>query len=334
MSGCHEKYHYMKKGEIMTDNNLVVKHNALIEAKFDLNLNEQKIILYAVSKLDRTEEKFNILKIDLIEFTNLLGTTNKRYDEVRKLVRELRKKEVIINTKDDELITGWLSSIQFRKRTGIIELEFSQKLIPYLLQLKKFYTKYELKNILFLKNKYSIRIYELLKQYQSIGKREFNLEELKDNLGCLEKFKEFRDFKRRVLDPAKKEINNLTDINFEYEKLTRGRKVIGIKFSIDYKIDKEKQLIDSLYSKEEIGNIKIKSGLENERFNSKQIMELYQIAVEKTNSQEIDPFEYMRLNYQAIITKGTVRSTYAYLKKALEEDFAGAANQLKFCFNV
>ncbi|SHK64718.1 replication initiation protein [Tepidibacter formicigenes] len=319
----------------MNENGIVIKHNKLIEAKYDLNLNEQKIILYAVSKLDRNNSNFNILELEVKEFTKLIGTTTDRYSEIRELVRELRKKEVIIklddNNKQKELITGWLSSIEY-KGDGIIELEFSQKLVPYLLQLKKFYTKYEIKNILYLKNKYSIRIYELLKQYQTIGKREFNLEELKDKLGCSNKFKEFRDFKRRILDPAKKEINELTDINFEYEKLTRGRKVIGIKFIIDYKIDKEKQIIDSLYSKEEIQDIKIKSGLENEKFSSKQILNIYKIAVKKTNSGELDPFEYIKLNYQEIIRKNTARNKFAYLKKALEEDFAGAANQIKYSF--
>ena len=54
------------------EKNLVVKHNDLIEAKYDLNLNELKIILYAVSKLDREKEKFNLLTLNIREFFNLL----------------------------------------------------------------------------------------------------------------------------------------------------------------------------------------------------------------------------------------------------------------------
>lgn len=55
--------------------------------------------------------------------------------------------------------------------------------MPYLLQLKERFTRYELKNILYFKNKYSIRIYELLKQYEKIGKREINIKELRGYLG-------------------------------------------------------------------------------------------------------------------------------------------------------
>ena len=64
------------------EKNLVVKHNDLIEAKYDLNLNELKIILYAVSKLDREKEKFNLLTLNIREFFNLLGTTQERYSEI------------------------------------------------------------------------------------------------------------------------------------------------------------------------------------------------------------------------------------------------------------
>ena len=150
----------------MTDN-LVVKANDLIEARYELNLNEQKIILYAVSKLDRSKENFTIISLNVKEFTKLIGTTTERYTEIREIVRELRSKEIIINTNERELITGWLSSIEYIKKSGIIELEFSEKLVPYLLQLKKRFTRYQLKNILYLKNKYSIRLYELMKQYRA-----------------------------------------------------------------------------------------------------------------------------------------------------------------------
>lgn len=174
------------------ESGLIVKHNELIQARYDLTLNEQKIILYAVSQLDRDKEKFNILSINIREFFELLGTTQERYTEIREIVRELRKKEIIINTDERELIIGWLSSIDYLKDEGIIELEFSEKLIPYLLQLKKRFTRYELKNILYLKNKHSIRIYELLKQYEKIGKREFELEEFKKLLMIEGQYEEVR----------------------------------------------------------------------------------------------------------------------------------------------
>ena len=190
------------------EKNLVVKHNDLIEAKYDLNLNELKIILYAVSKLDREKEKFNLLTLNIREFFNLLGTTQERYSEIREIIKELRKKEIIVKKDGNELIVGWLSSIEYLGDQGEIELEFSEKLMPYLLQLKERFTRYELKNILYFKNKYSIRIYELLKQYEKIGKREIKINDLRSYLGIeKEEYTRFDNFEARVLLPAKKETN-------------------------------------------------------------------------------------------------------------------------------
>ena len=64
-------------------NKLVVKANKLIEARYNLSLNEQKVILYAVSKLDREKDKFNILELETREFVKLLGTTSSRYVEIK-----------------------------------------------------------------------------------------------------------------------------------------------------------------------------------------------------------------------------------------------------------
>ena len=261
------------------ENNLVVKSNELVQARYDLSLNEQKIILYAISKLDREKEDFNILSLDIRDFFKLLGTTKERYTEVREIVRELRKKEVIINTDKGEIITGWLSSMEYVKNKGIIELEFSKKLIPYLLQLKEKFTRYQLKNILYLRNKHSIRIYELLKQYENIGNRTFTVDELKKILMLEGQYNRFSNFESRVLKPTMEEINDYTDLKVSYEKIKKGRAIHSIKYKIELKeIDDYKAYLEENYN---IKDIKARAGLQDENFNSKQIMELYEIACNK-----------------------------------------------------
>ena len=117
-------------------NSLIVKSNKLIEARYSLTLNEQKVLLYAVSRLDTSKDNFNILKLKTGDFLNLLNTTEFRYTEIRDLVTGLISKQVRIETQERDLVANWVSSIDYIKNTGIIELEFSEKLIPYLLQLK------------------------------------------------------------------------------------------------------------------------------------------------------------------------------------------------------
>ena len=259
-----------------------------------------------------------------------MGTDTNRYGEVREIVRELRKKEVIIDAPEGELITGWLSSIQ--NKGGVIELEFSEKLIPYLLQLKECFTRYELKNILFLKNKYSIRIYELMKQYQTIGHRTFTIEELKELLILGDKYAEFKDFNKYVIKQTMEEINNHTDINIKVEQIKKGRRVVSIKYIID---SKEQQYINFLDQNYNIKEFKEKSGLENENFSSKQIMDLFEIATEVlADAEQEQLFDYIKLNYNFMMKKKGVVNKYAYLKKALREDFAVARGQIKFDYRL
>lgn len=311
-------------------NSLVVKSNDLVEARYKLNLNEQKIILYAVSKLDREQDNFNLLSLEVKEFTELLGTGTDRYGEIREVVRELRKKEVIIDAPGGEIITGWLSSIQ--NKDGVIELEFSQKLIPYLLQLKECFTRYQLKNILYLKNKYSIRIYELMKQYQTIGHRQFTIEELKDLLMIGDKYSEFKDFNKYVIKATMEEINTHTDINIDIKLLKRGRKVVAVKYIIQ---SKEQEYINYLNENYPIKQFKIQCGLDKENFNSKQVIELFEIATDVLEDAEQEQlFDYIKLNYNFMIQKKGITNKFAYLKKCLREDLAVARGQIKFNFRL
>ena len=270
-----------------------------------------------------------------LEFSELLGTTKERYSEIRDIVRELRRKEVIISTEEGELITGWLSSIRYVEKSGLIELEFSERLVPYLLQLRDKFTRYQLKNILYLKNKYSIRMYELLKQYEVIGKRTFTIDQLKEILSIKDKYKDVRNLEKRVLEVSAKEINEYTDLNISYTKNKKGRSIESLTFTIESK--ENKQYIEYLEKTYNIKEFKQRAGLENENFNSNQVLELYEVAVDMLIDEyesETDLFEYIRLNYLFMRDKKSVKNPFSYLRKALKEDYAVARGQIKFDCNI
>lgn len=308
-------------------NNLVVKHNDLIEARYNLSLNEQRVILYSVSMLDRDKKNFEIVKVKINELTNLLDTTEKRYTEFKEIAENLISKTLTIKKEKSELVTSWLSSMEYIENEGVIELEFSQKLIPYLLQLKEKFTRYELKNILSLKNKHSIRVYELMKQYEKIGERKISLEELREYLGIGEdEYLRFGNFENRVLKTTKEEINEYTDLIIDYEKIKKGRRIDSILFKIEPENGDKQVYIDYLDETYNIKEMKLKMGLKDENFSTEQIMTIYEKAVEKEGNEDIDLFEYIRLNYLHI--KDKARNKYAYLLKALDEDYATAIAQI------
>lgn len=310
---------------------LIVKSNQLIEARYDLSLNEQKIVLYAASKLDRGLDEFDSIEFDIKEFTELLDTKGKRYDEIRDIIAGLRRKDIIIDTDEQEYIAGWIAGATFYKNTGKVELEFSKKLVPYLLQLKNKFTRYQLKNILYLKGKYSIRFYELLKQYEKIRSRQFELEELKQMLFIESQYDRIYDLKRFVLEPSVEEINEHTDINISYTDITKGRKVIGFTFKVEPKKSEQEIYIKYLNQNYNIKEIQLKMGLAKENFNTTQIMNIYELAVKKlVECESKDIFEYVRLNYLYMIEKGAARNKYSYLMDSLENDYANVSIQLRF----
>ena len=128
---------------------------------------------------------------------------------------------------------SWVSYVEYDVSNGKIEIAFDPRLKPYLLQLKREFTSYKLKHVLELKSSYSIRIYEILKKWQTIGKIEIQLEDLRKMLGVTDKYLEYHNFKKRVLNKAKTEINEKTDLSFDFEEVKTGRMVTGIKFFIN-----------------------------------------------------------------------------------------------------
>jgi plasmid replication initiation protein len=216
-------------------NNIVRKSNSLIEASYKLSVNQQKIVLLLASSIKPGDENFQPYQINIKEFAKLLGLKNKNfYSEIDALTSDLRNKELVLSSKQSLLRISWLSSVEYFKGTGIIELCFDPKLKPYLLQLKKRFTTYRLKEVIQLKSSFSIRIYELLKQYVKIGERIFLLETLKASLGIgPTKYSLYGDFKKRVLLVAQSEVAEKTDISFEFKEIKEGRKVVKIKFIIN-----------------------------------------------------------------------------------------------------
>jgi plasmid replication initiation protein len=310
------------------ENGLVVKSNNLIRARYNLTLNEQRIILYSVSLLDREKKDFDIVRFQVSDLTRLLDTTGERYTEFRNIAKGLMSKALTINTKESELVTSWLSSMEYIRDEGIVELEFSKKLIPYLLQLQEKFTRYELKNILSLQNKYSIRVYELLKSWEYKKKpKEIFLEDLRKYLGIGEdEYLRFSNFENRVLKVTRDEINQYTDLNINYEKLKTGRRITSIRFFIEPK-DIEKEIyIDYLKKTYSVKEMQRKMGLGELKLSAEQIMTVYERAVKKAGDEDINLFEYIRLNYLKI--KDKARNPYSYLLEALDYDYASAIGQI------
>ncbi len=87
---------------------LIIKHNKLIEACYDLNINEQKLLIYAISKINPDKAEFNIIEIVVKDFVGLFDTVEERHTEIRKLAKNLKRRELLIQTEKGDLLT-WVN---------------------------------------------------------------------------------------------------------------------------------------------------------------------------------------------------------------------------------
>ena len=164
-------------------------------------------------------------------------------------------------------------------------------------------------------------------------KREINIKKLRGYLGIKEgEYKRFDNFDRVILKGTKEEINEHTDIEINYEKIKTGRRITSILFTIEAKDQDKKVYIDFLNEFYDIRKMRTQMGLKNENFSPTQIMNLYEKSVEKAGNEDIDLFEYIRLNYNHI--KSKARNSYSYLLKALENDYASAIGQISLDYYI
>jgi len=219
----------------MTATSLVVQHNKIIEAKYKLSVGEQRLIKLLISMIEKDDEDFKAYRIAVADLSKLLDISdNDFYRKVKVSAKKLISNVLTFKGFDGrELQVAWLSSAEYIPNDGVVELEFSPKLKPFLLQLKQHFTAYELGNVINLKHTYSIRIYELLKQYEKIGRRTFDIEVFRELLMLEEdQYKQFCDFRRWILKPANKELKEKTDIDFEWREERKNQKCVAIEFII------------------------------------------------------------------------------------------------------
>ena len=214
----------MSKHDADIMNNTVTKSNQLIEANYTSQLSEreQKIILYIVSKVQKDDEDFQTYTLSIGQFTNMMGLKRPKYEELREITKRLLSKVIEIKRESGVLQTQWLSTAEYNQWQGTIDFTFHPKMKPFLLYLKKEFTSYKLINIMRLSGRYSIRIYELMKKWERLKKTEFSIQELRLMLGIQNKYNDYSNFRKRVLDPAKKELDEKTDISFDYEPLRKN----------------------------------------------------------------------------------------------------------------
>jgi plasmid replication initiation protein len=215
----------------------VIKSNALIEASYKLTLNEQRILLLSLGKFDPTKRRYSYtdrtIDISAKELSDTFGMSVKHSREaLRKASDDLFNRVIIIKTLGkNETKRRWIEEKTiYVDGTDRLELIYTKGVMPFIAQLTSEFTIYKLGKVAQLKSCYSIRLFELLSQWRTVGQVEFSIEKLKSALGIEGKYSEWRGFRRVVLERAVKELAEKSDLEFSYETTKTNRKITGVKF--------------------------------------------------------------------------------------------------------
>ena len=228
----------MNKQEIIkARSQFVVIGNGLIQKKkYSLNTLEQKLVLYMASKITPYDEPGTVYTFSFNDFRavcNLNDDSGTYKPMIHEMLFRLKGKPIEIYPDNGTLIlTSWFDTAVINDDAETVKITFSQHLTPYLYNLKNYYTQFSLENVLPMRSKYAIRLYEYLRSIKSRGhKQTIDIEEVKARIDA-EKYKNYKDFRIWCLEPALEEINTYTDINVECAPIRSGRRVSHLEFKI------------------------------------------------------------------------------------------------------
>ena len=227
--------HIQTKGDLE-----VKKSEAIVKARYKLSPLAIKFISVIISNLKRSDDINEEYILKVKDFKELTGQKTKRiYELIEEALEDFLKNPLKIPLNEEQtkfLMCNWVSSAIYD--AGQVSFLVDKRLRPLLLEIKEKFLKYRLENILNLRSGYSIRMYEILKDWLELNNRYGNKAE---KIVSLAEFREILEIprsykygmlKQRILEKAKTELEKHTDIIFEYEEIKTGRKVTHLKFLI------------------------------------------------------------------------------------------------------
>jgi len=224
----------------MSERQVVYMGNNFIEASYKCTPIEKKILNLAILKANRREfpAKPNplltyIVKINRNDLLDIAGLDARRdFRHIKNACKSLNEKVLVfVDNEGKEFKTSSFIT-ESELKNGELKLGFYGRVIPFFNKLKKRFTSYDLLQTKQFTGKYTIRFYELIKQYEKIGKRKIAIETLRKMFQLEHKYLVYADFRRSVINSAQKELKEKSDLYFEYKQNKEGRNIASITLTI------------------------------------------------------------------------------------------------------
>ena len=229
-------------------NGLVVKDNALINASYNLELTEQRLIMLAIINARESGQGITAdskLEIHASDYAKLFNVSlDASYKALREAVNNLFNRQFSYTAeykrtgKIGVVRSRWVSRIFYVDDLALLEITFAPDVVPLVTRLEEHFTSYQAKQVAHLTSKYAVRLYELLIAWREAGKvPPIEISEFRNRLGLLDdEYTAMHNFKKRVLEPSIQQINEHTDITVTYEQHKKGRLISGFSFRLKQKV--------------------------------------------------------------------------------------------------
>lgn len=245
-----ERSNMMKKiyPMIYEPEHFTVMANDIVKGKQDMTLQEARIIRLMITQIVKEDKDLKTYICNIQDLASFLKIPpNNLYRDIQNICTNLVQRIVKVSTgnpKQPWQVFPWVQLASY-DGNGNITLKLSEQISHFVIELDQYFTQYKLENILEMKSFYAIRLYELLKcdEFKETDYLEYSLSFLREFFECEKKYKQFKDFRIRVLEVAKKEINSKSDIEIRsIEYLKKGRKIERIRFwvGVNFKTKMEK----------------------------------------------------------------------------------------------
>lgn len=222
------------------NNDLIIKSNALVEAMSKLSLQQLRLLALISANIPKQVElKHFKTEISVPYFMQQFNIKSNAYERLEVLVTSMQSEIVELKEGKKRIKVNLFMKSEYIDDEARISVEIHEDLLPHLSNLSKHYTNYRIKDIYQFKSAHTWRVYELMAQYKTAGKRELQIEDIRFSLGLDEgkkkKYPRVTDLKNWVVKPAIEEINKLSDLFIEWKIVKRGRKITGFFFNIQKK---------------------------------------------------------------------------------------------------
>ncbi|HLR76015.1 MAG TPA: replication initiation protein [Balneolaceae bacterium] len=230
----------------LPDSQVATQRNDLLHGQQSLSLVQKRIFALTIQQIKRDDDELKTYTIEIQDLVDA-GTSRRIFSQIEQetdsLLRKILLKKEHIEGQEFPETSRWSLVINAKHRPGEgnLEIRLHPDIREMLLDLKEQgnFTPVPVAELLACRSTYGQRMYELLYSWRRTGRWETTVKDLRFSLGVEDKYSNFSDFRRFILEKAQKDLKKHTNMRFTWEAESRkkGRKITHLIFDFSFKPD-------------------------------------------------------------------------------------------------